>query len=398
MSKWDKVKIGDIFQVTSGGTPSRDKPEYYVGGTIPWVKTGDLKGKFANDPDEYITTEALKNSSAKIFPKDTVLLAMYGATIGACSILPFEAATNQACGALLPSNKCNVTFLYYFLKSIKNELINKGVGGAQPNISGGIIKDVKIPLPPLATQQKIAAILDAADELRQKDKALVAKYDELTQVLFIDMFGDPVTNPKGWEKVPFGNHIDVLTDYHANGSYETLNEHVTLKNTTDYALMVRTTDLEKNNFDKDVISISEEAYNYLEKTKVFGGEMIINKIGSAGKVYMMPYLNRPVSLGMNAFMLRFKNTLNSTFIFFQLKTKYGEHEINKRVKGAVTKTIRKDAVREIPIILAPLKLQNQFAERVKAIEEQKSIAQASALKSEELFNSLLQKAFNGELV
>ena len=288
--------------------------------------------------------------------------------------------------------KADLKFLYYKMQTISMDTdLHKRYWISK-------YSQVEIPLPPLATQQKIAAILDAADELRQKDKALVAKYDELTQALFLDMFGDPVTNPKGWEKVPFGNHIDVLTDYHANGSYETLNEHVTLKNTTDYALMVRTTDLEKNNFDKDVISISEEAYNYLEKTKVFGGEMIINKIGSAGKVYMMPYLNRPVSLGMNAFMLRFKNTLNSTFIFFQLKTKYGEHEINKRVKGAVTKTIRKDAVREIPIILAPLKLQNQFAERVKAIEEQKSIAQASSLKSEELFNSLLQKAFNGELV
>lgn len=112
MSNLNFVKIGDVFKVTSGGTPSREKPEYYVGGNIPWVKTGDLKGKYANYPTEHITDEALKNSSAKIFPKNTVLLAMYGATIGACSILPFDAATNQACGALLPTDKYDTDFLF----------------------------------------------------------------------------------------------------------------------------------------------------------------------------------------------------------------------------------------------------------------------------------------------
>ena len=112
----------------------------------------------------------------------------------------------------------------------------------------------------------------------------------------------------------------------------------------------------------------------------------------------MPVLNRPVSLGMNAFLLRFNETkLNVFFTFFLLKTRYGESEIQKRVKGAVTKTIRKDAIREIPIIIPPIQLQNQFAERVMVIEAQKQQAQLELAKSEELFNSLLQRAFNGEL-
>jgi type I restriction enzyme S subunit len=397
MSKWDKVKIGDIFQVTSGGTPSRDKPEYYVGGTIPWVKTGDLKGKFANHPDEYITTEALKNSSAKIFPKDTVLLAMYGATIGACSILPFEAATNQACGALLPSTKCDVNFLYYFLKSIKSELINKGVGGAQPNISGGIIKELQIPLPPLATQQKIAAILDAADELRQKDKALVAKYDELTQALFLDMFGDPITNPKGWEKRKLNEFLEVLVDVGSNGGNDWVSANIKMKDEEDYAIMIRTVNLNLNNFNNNLKYVSEETYNLFKKTKVYGGEIIMNKIGSAGNFWLMPNLNRPVSLGLNQLMMTFKN-LEKMFFYHYFSTDFGKKVINSKLNGATTKSITKTALRDLDILFPPIKLQNQFAERVKIIEEQKSTAQTSALKSEELFNSLLQKAFNGELV
>lgn len=286
-------------------------------------------------------------------------------------------------------------YLMYYLNYADLSLyIN---GATRGKLTKSSLNSIKIPLPPIEDQKKIAAILDAADTYRQKTKALITKYDELTQSLFLDMFGDPVTNPKGWEIVPFGDFITVLTDYHSNGSYESLRDVVTLKNEPDYALMIRTTDLENNNFTEGVNYIDENAYNHLEKSKVFGGEIIINKIGSAGKVYRMPYLNRPVSLGMNAFLLRFNEFVNNTFLYFQLVSSHGEREIQKRVKGAVTKTIRKDAVREVPLISPPIELQNQFAERVKVIEEQKAKAQASLQKAEELFNSLMQKAFKGEL-
>jgi type I restriction enzyme S subunit len=194
-----KVTIGEVFKVSSGGTPSRKIDEYFTDGNIAWVKTGDLKGKFVTVATEFISQLGLDNSSAKVFPPKTVLLAMYGATIGACSILPFAAATNQACAAILPSDDCNEVFLYYYLLFIKPSLINKGVGGAQPNISAGLIKNLEIPLPPLAEQQKLASVLDAADSLRQKDQQLIKKYTALSQSLFLEMFGDPVTNSMGWD-------------------------------------------------------------------------------------------------------------------------------------------------------------------------------------------------------
>ena len=285
---------------------------------------------------------------------------------------------------------------YYFIGNM--HLLDEGFKGAGlKHISKVYIQDIKIPYPPLAEQQKIAAILDAADSLRQKDQQLIDHYTTLSQSLFLGMFGDPVSNPMGWERTEFGSLIVVLTDYHANGSYEVLKENVELKSENDYALMVRTTDLEHNNFDDNVVCISQHAYEYLHKSKVFGGEIIISKIGSAGKVFLMPYLNRPVSLGMNAFLLRFDNNLNNLFVYYLLTSQFGEIEIGKRIKGAVTKTIRKDALREIEIIIPPIALQIQFAERIEAIEAQKQQAQASLEKSNDLFNSLLQRAFNGEL-
>lgn len=397
----EKVKLHKLCSMQSGGTPSRRKSEYY-NGTIPWSKISDLEK--SNDgniykTEEHITIEGLKSINNRLFKKGTLLLAMYG-SVGKTAIAKIDLSTNQAILGINIKDESilDIKYLKFWFTTIKEQLLNRAVGAALQNISMGIVKDLEIPLPSLNTQQKIAAILDKADELRQYNKQLIAKYDALTQSLFLDMFGDPFKNNKKWEMNSFGHYITVLTDYHANGSYESLKEVVELKDERDFALMVRTTDLEKNNFDNDVKYITEEAYNYLTKSKVFGNEIIINKIGSAGNVYLMPALNRPVSLGMNAFLLRFnENQLNVLFTYFLLKTKYCESEIQKRVKGAVTKTIRKDAIREIPIIVPPIALQNQFAERVQLIETQKQQAQEALAKSELLFQGLLQQAFNGEL-
>ena len=143
------VECHVYFQLTSGGTPNKKNASYYENGTIPWVKTGDLKERYVPVGIECITKEGLDNSSAKLFPPKTVLVAMYGATIGACSILAYEAATNQACAAFLPNEDVLPTCLYYFLSSKKEQFMHDGVGGAQPNISAGYLKEVEFSVVPL---------------------------------------------------------------------------------------------------------------------------------------------------------------------------------------------------------------------------------------------------------
>ena len=132
-----RVKLGDIFEIGSGGTPSKSHPEYY-GGNIPWVKTGDLKNEYLYEVEDFITEEGLNNSSAKMYEADTVLIAMYGATIGATSILKMNACTNQACAAFKKNEQVIPEYLYYFLRSQKEKFVKDGVGGAQPNISAEI--------------------------------------------------------------------------------------------------------------------------------------------------------------------------------------------------------------------------------------------------------------------
>lgn len=160
--KWDFVKIGDVFKTTSGGTPLKTKREYF-NGNIPWLKSGEVSQGMVYKAEETISELGLKNSSAKLFPPDTVLVAMYGVTAGQVGILKFEAATNQAICGILPNDKIESYFLYSYLDSKRDYFLSKSVGTAQPNISQGTIRETEIPLPPLEEQKQIAALFQSIE-------------------------------------------------------------------------------------------------------------------------------------------------------------------------------------------------------------------------------------------
>ena len=145
------------------------------------------------------------------------------------------------------------------------------------------------------------------------------------------------------------DELSVLTDFHANGSYENIAAEFKLLDTPDYAYMVRTTDLEARNYSKNVKYVSKRTYDFLEKSKVYGGEVIINKIGSPGRTFLMPHLNRPVSLGMNQFMLRMKSDgkIDNTLLYVFLNSSIGKLLIDRKINGTVPLTIDKEAIRSI---------------------------------------------------
>ena len=153
-ASWEWQKLGDIGVWQSGATPSRLNKEYY-GGNIPWLKTGDLNDGYIHEIPETITQKALEETSVKLNPAGSVLIAMYGATIGKVGILTCPATTNQACCACVEYNGIEQMYLFYFLLSHKEEFIMLGGGGAQPNISKDKIVDTYIPIPPLFEQKRI---------------------------------------------------------------------------------------------------------------------------------------------------------------------------------------------------------------------------------------------------
>ncbi len=182
---WKWVRLGNIGNWGAGATPSRHNSDYY-NGSIAWLKTGDLTDGEINEVSEYITEKALAECSIRLNPIGSVLIAMYGATIGKLGILNRPVTTNQACCACIPYGGVDNKFLFYFLLCERNDFINKGHGGAQPNISKEIIVNSLIPIPPLAEQKRIVArveeifrlldIIDAAQEQYAADaESLKAK-------------------------------------------------------------------------------------------------------------------------------------------------------------------------------------------------------------------------------
>ena len=185
----------------------------------------------------------------------------------------------------------------------------------------------------------------------------------------VDNYKPTIKINPDWKIVEFGDIISLLTDYHANGSYKTLKQNVVLKDKKDYAWMIRSTDFE-NDFENDLKYIDKHAYEFLSKSKVYSGDLIINKIGNAGKVYLVPNLNQPCSLAMNQFLVRVNEEKSTNkFAYYILNSVFGENEISRKVRGATTKTIDKKGVRSIRIPLPSLSVQKKIAAQIEAEQE-----------------------------
>lgn len=198
---WCWTTMGCIAQWGSGGTPSRENPGYY-GGNIPWIKTGELNDDYIFHTEETLSEEGLKHSSAKLFPINTIVIAMYGATVGKVGILGIESSTNQACACGKSSSAVDYKYLFYYARSQKDKFIDKARGGAQPNISQEIIKSYPIPLPPLAEQQRIVDCIESLfaklDEAKEKAQAVMDSFEDRKAAILLKAFTGELT--AGWRK------------------------------------------------------------------------------------------------------------------------------------------------------------------------------------------------------
>jgi len=178
--KWKIAKLGNVCKTTSGGTPSKGHPEYYEGGDIPWLRSGEVNKMNIHETELFITEEGLSNSSAKWFPKGTVVIAMYGATVGQVGILCNPMTTNQAICGIFPNETFTPIYLYHFLLSKKPEYLEIATGGAQANISQNIVRDTVVSCPPLTLQQDFASKIESIE----KQKEQIAQSIKETETLF----------------------------------------------------------------------------------------------------------------------------------------------------------------------------------------------------------------------
>ena len=175
-TKWGT--IGDLFETYSGGTPTKSNKEYYEGGSIPWLRSGEVCQKEITETEMFITEKGLKESSAKYYPENTVVVAMYGATAAQVGILRIVSTSNQAVCGILPQKDFLPEFIYYWFSSIEDKLAAQAQGGAQPNISQQKIKKVEIPIYSITEQQSIVATLDS---LKSKVDRLQENFDKMSQ-------------------------------------------------------------------------------------------------------------------------------------------------------------------------------------------------------------------------
>ncbi|WP_238585034.1 restriction endonuclease subunit S, partial [Chryseobacterium sp. Leaf201] len=179
-----KVKLGDILKTSSGATPLTTKKEYYENGDIPWINSGEVGQYKINKAEKFISKLGFDNSNAKLFPKNSVLVAMYGATAGKTSILNIEAATNQAICALLPNERIDQYFLKYWLDTLYIYLVQISSGSARDNLSQKVIQDIEIKLPDISSQKKIASTLSTLDDKIELNNEINDNLERMAKTLY----------------------------------------------------------------------------------------------------------------------------------------------------------------------------------------------------------------------
>lgn len=377
---WIECRLEDLFFTTSGGTPSRQKSEYY-NGSIPWVKSGELKSNIINETEEYITELAIEKSSAKLFPRGTILLALYGATIGRIAILGVNATTNQAICGIFETRYVITKYTYYYLQSERENLIKSGAGGAQPNISQSIVKALNYPLPPFPEQQAIvkkieilfssldASIADlnkAQEQLKTYRQAVLKKAfeGELTKkwrqgkiTLIENNLGNILTVSSGRNLTKTKMRPGTIPVYGGNGIMGYHNE-----------------------YNKDEI------------------KLIIGRVGV--KCGVTHLTEKHSWITDNALIVNFHNPQDYDLKFMQLKLQY--ENLNKLSNSTAQPVISGTQIYAYKVVLPQKEEQAQI---VKEIESRLSVCdrvekqiQESITLAEALRQSILKRAFEGKLL
>lgn len=391
------VRLEDFCTLGSGGTPSRDQESRYYGGPIPWVKSGELRENLILDTSEKITAAALCESAAKLVPAGSILLAMYGATVGRVGILGIEAATNQAVCYLIPRQDVAFNkYVFHALRTKLPEFIGRTVGGAQPNISQQIIRQTKIYLPSLEEQRRIAAILDEADALRVKRRAALAKLDEMARAIFVEMFGDVTTNSKRWDDhLSLADVADIASGI-TKGRKLPSGEvrpvpYLAVINVQDRALNLKAV--------KEILASEDE----IDRYRLRAGDLVLTEGGDPDKLGRGVLWNNelPECIHQNhIFRVRLKarDLILPMFLNWLIGSNRGKSYFLRSAKQTTgIASINMTQLRAFPLLSPPIAVQLSFVERLKELAKVADTARSSHLMFDTLFISLQHRAFRGEL-
>ncbi|MCL1092794.1 restriction endonuclease subunit S [Shewanella kaireitica] len=396
------MKVGDFCKTGAGGTPLKSNRSFYEGGKIPWLLSGEVGNRDITETKKFITQEGLDGSSAKLFPVNTVLIAMYGATAGEVGILRCEASTNQAVCGILPNEKVLPEYLYYFFLNHKDLLIAQAVGNAQPNISQLKIKNTEVPLPSIPEQKRIVALLDTVFADLEQTRAKTEQNLKNARELF-DSYLQQVFSQKGegWVDVPLGNICNFKHGFAFKSEFFVDKSNLVL--------------LTPGSFFEDGGYRDRE-----EKTKYYKGEfpeeyllskgdllvaMTEQAVGLLGSSALVPendtFLHNQ-RLGLVELTPEYENKVNLAFLFHLFNTKHFRAKVQETASGLKVRhtSPKKMQVISVPL-LTDLAAQEAIAQKLfeakERVIELELIYQQKLNSIDELKKSILQKAFSGKL-
>lgn len=359
MSEWKEYKLGEIAtKIASGGTPKSSESKYYDG-DIPWLNTKEINFNRISKTERCITEEGLNNSSAKWIPKDSVIIAMYGATAAKVAYSLIDLTTNQACCNLIINNDiADSKFVYYYIQSSYEEMLNLACGAAQQNLSLGVIADFPILLPPLPTQHRIAAILSSLDDKIDLLHRENATLEQMAETLFRQWF--VVEAKEEWEEVPLEYVCERITD----GS------HYSPESVESGLPMASVKDMENWGIDLNSCrKISKEEFDKLVSADCLPqvNDILIAKDGSYLKhIFVVDKMQEVVILSSIA-ILRPNGLYHPYLLSILLKLDSTKEELKNIVTGAVIPRIVLKDFRKFPILLPSIEKQKQALSFIKPI-------------------------------
>lgn len=408
MEEWKEYKLGEVCDFQEGYVnPPQGNPEYFDG-DIKWLRATDLNDRYVYSTSRTLTQLGFKSAkkSAILFKPGTIVISKSG-TIGRLGILQDYMCGNRAVINIIPHHTVNTFFVFFVLRNYQRYFPSMAVGSVQKNLYISILEDLKINLPDLNTQERIVSILKSLDDKIEVNRKINENLEQQAQALFKSWFVDfePFKNgefveselgmiPKGWRVGKLGDMPLTVTDYVANGSFASLKENVKLYEYINYAYFIRNTDLKSKNFS---VFVDEHSYNFLSKSKLEGGEIIISNVGDVGSVHLCPYLDKPMTLGNNIIMVKPYNDFYRNFLYILFKWNYGQELIQSIKGGSAQPKFNKTDFKSLKILVPEETILKEFDRIISPLfkcadKNDKENKELSSLR-----DTLLPKLMSGEL-
>ena len=389
--------LGPICSFLNGGTPSRGVYRYYQG-DVPWITGADISGARADTARRFITEEAIGESATNRVPAGTVLLVTR-TSVGKVAVAAMELCFSQDITAITPDPHClDTSYLVHFLRTKQPHLERLARGATIKGVTREAVANLAISLPPLAEQKRIAGILDAADALRAKRREALGQLDTLLQSTFLDMFGDPVTNPMGWEVRSLGGlSVGKLN----NGVFRRNHEYS--ESLVSGLPVVWVVELFRGNrIDVSESRRLEATPAEIDKYGLLPGDLLFcrSSLKLDGIAYNNVFLGEREEALFECHLIRISpmmDVVNPMFLNLQLRSVPMRALLKSKSKTATMTTIDQRALSSIEVVVPPLNLQHRFAAIVESVEHQKASQRAHLAELDTLFASLQSRAFRGDL-